>query len=360
MVRLAGFFQQRLGALDIPLRRTDIGVLDMHRADMVVLGRCAMTVHAKAEHHGVVHRDLKCPAHPLVIERSDAVVEAADDGRARGKFTLHQSDGVQLVELVALRLLVRIDFLGFKGADHGRHIRAIVQELDRIEMCVAVPVALAALDPGTLVDFPFDDFERAGADVELRHQIALLRVETAMHDQGRVVSEAGNQRDIGCRELQLDDMIAFRGDRALVGLVGLGIDETAHARGHRVAFDVLLAPAADVEDNVFRGEIVAVGPLDALAEVQRVLGRIVVDLPAFQQPGREGRIAFPAHEVFAGLARDMRIPVERARIFQPGCPDRRGDAQRSALLGSFLRGSRRRRQRAHCKCSGSSDAECHH
>jgi hypothetical protein len=54
----------------------------------------------------------------------------------------------------------------------------------------------------------------------------------------------------------------------------------AHARGHRVAFDVALAPAADVARHVLGGEGVAVLPGDARADAERVFGRVVVGLPS--------------------------------------------------------------------------------
>ena len=41
-----------------------------------------------------------------------------------------------------------------------------------------------------------------------------------------------------------------------------------------------------------------------------VFGRVVIDLPALQQQGGEGRVALPAHKVLAGQTRDMGVPVE--------------------------------------------------
>ncbi len=100
-------------------------------------------------------------------------------------------------------------------------------------------------------------------------------------------------------------MVVDLGDGAVGGLVGLGVDQRAHAGRHRVALDGLVAPAGDVEHHVIGGEVVAVRPLDALADMEGVLGGVVVDVPALDQLAGESAVAVVAHEIFVALARDV-------------------------------------------------------
>jgi hypothetical protein len=57
--------------------------------------------------------------------------------------------------------------------------------------------------------------------------------------------------------------------------------------------------------HVVGGELVAVGPVGVLAQVEGILGRVVVDLPALQQPGLEGEVG--------GVA-DQRLEEDRAAL----------------------------------------------
>ena len=145
--------------------------------------------------------------------------------------------------------------------------------------------------------------------------------------------------------LLLDGGAVVLRDVARELLLALLLDEGGHAGGHRVVRHVALAPAGEVEDDVVGVEVVAVVPLHALAELQRVDGGVVVDLPAFEQPRREGEVGGVAHQRLdeePGLVGLLR-PVEDARVVHPH--HRLGDLDRAAGRAGVLgaRGGRQAR-----------------
>ena len=84
MVGLAGLGEQRLGFVDIADMRADIGIFDMHRADMVVVGRACRGRQADLQDGGVVDGKLGgAPDLDVVIGRV-ADIEPRDDRRAGG------------------------------------------------------------------------------------------------------------------------------------------------------------------------------------------------------------------------------------------------------------------------------------
>ncbi len=152
------------------------------------------------------------------------------------------------------------------------------------------------------------------------------------------------------------------GDRACAGRLGRVVDQRRHAAGHRVALDVAVAPAGDVAGHVIGGEVVAVRPLDARADLQGVFGRVVVGGPAFQQHAAERAVVVVLDQVFEPAAvevRDLR-PVGEARVLHaPWFPCHAQRAARRAFLGLCLRvqpgpaGHRLRRPRPRAPTSGS-------
>jgi hypothetical protein len=77
-----------------------------------------------------------------------------------------------------------------------------------------------------------------------------------------------------------------------------------------------VAPARDVEDHVVGIERVAIVPGHALAHVEDIFGRVLVDLPALEQIALEGEIAGVFDQRLEHLALDVGDlrPVGRARI----------------------------------------------
>ena len=173
-------------------------------------------------------------------------------------------------------------------------------------------------------------------------EVAAGLVEAAVHDQRRIVGEVRHDGDVGVGEVQLDGVVVDLLDRAVAGaeelagllllddgavvlgdvahelLLALLLDQGAHAVAIELFGHVAFAPAGEVEDHVVGVEGVAVVPGRALAELQRVFGRVVVDFPAFEQPGHEGEVGGVAHqrlEEEAGLVAHLR-PVEDARVVQ--------------------------------------------
>jgi hypothetical protein len=149
-----------------------------------------------------------------------------------------------------------------------------------------------------------------------------------MHDRRRIVGHAEHQRAVRGQRAHHHGGRIDHLDRAGGGLAIL--HQRGHAPGHRIALDRFVAPALDIVDDVVSREVVAVGPFNALADVQRVLGGVVVDFPAFQQHRPQRAIAADLDEVFddaAGLVAKLG-PVIGARVLQFAAVHL--DAQRAA------------------------------
>src|SRR5690606_20482735 len=65
-----------------------------------------------------------------------------------------------------------------------------------------------------------------------------------------------------------------------------------------------------------RGEVVAVVPLHALTDTQRVFGGVVVDLPAFKQHAADRAVDFVFDQIVEPAAAEVRVlgPVPGARV----------------------------------------------
>jgi hypothetical protein len=121
-------------------------------------------------------------------------------------------------------------------------------------------------------------------------------------------------------------------DHAFARHPGAVVDQGGHASGHRVALDILFAPALDHPRHIGRGEIIAIVPLHALAHVQRVLCRVFVRLPTFEQHAAEGPVGIVLDHIFQSARSDIRHlrPVICAGILVQ--PDLHLHSERAALL----------------------------
>ena len=68
-VLIAGFGQQRLGLLDIALRRRQLGVIGMDRRDVMMLGRRAELAEGDLVRLDRIDRHAEGLAHPRIVER---------------------------------------------------------------------------------------------------------------------------------------------------------------------------------------------------------------------------------------------------------------------------------------------------
>ena len=145
----------------------------------------------------------------------------------------------------------------------------------------------------------------------------------------------------GFNSVSLTGEVVDLGDCAVARLLGVRVDERAHARGHRIAFDALVAPSVQIVDDVVGGERIAIVPGHALADVKDIFGRVSVDVPAFEQHRPEGELARISHEGFEELTRDVAHlrPVVGARVLL--ILDEHAASDDAALLGRV--GERRRR-----------------
>src|SRR5690606_34682562 len=112
--------------------------------------------------------------------------------------------------------------------DLGRGIGAVVDELDTVEIGIATPplAVLAPLEDNPVADLVGDELERAGAD-RIADPVRAGLVEAAMHDERRIVGEAGDDRYVGLGELQLDGVVVDLFAGAFAQLLGVRIDERA-------------------------------------------------------------------------------------------------------------------------------------
>jgi len=99
-----------------------------------------------------------------------------------------------------------------------------------------------------------------------------------------------------------------------------------------------IGPAIEVMHHVFGGEIVAIVPFHAFAQVQHIFGGRVIGAPAFKQPARHAAIAVELCQIIQPAAAEIGVfcPVPQAGVFQrfgfhvhPQC---------ATLLGGCLRG----------------------
>ena len=204
---------------------------------MVVVGGLAAAVEAELQHGGIVDGELGGAAHLDVVIGRVADIEAGDDGRAGGDLGILQPHLLGLRDGVGGGFVVGVDLAGFEGRQHGVGVGAVVDPFDAVEVEFALPPGLVlALHLGAGLGIPADQLAGAGGDRQRLHGIAVALI-GAVHDQRRIVGHAGDQRDVGLRQIELDGEVVDLLDAAVDDLLGVGIDQRAHARGDRIAGD---------------------------------------------------------------------------------------------------------------------------
>jgi hypothetical protein len=199
--------QQRRRFGRVGLRRADIGVFGVHRADMMVLGGRAEAVMADGEHGGVVDGALDRAAHARVVIGRLVDAHPRDDGVAGHLLAARQAERVERRDEARDGLVVEVDQAVPEGRDLRRRVGAEIDPLDGVERRRAAPPALAAHHAGEGAGL--QRFERKGAEADrVGREVAALRVEVAMHDQGRIIGHAGDQGDVGARQGEAHMMVA--------------------------------------------------------------------------------------------------------------------------------------------------------
>jgi hypothetical protein len=202
---------------------------------------------------------------------------------------------------------------------------------------------------GLYPDLEAFDPHRAGADQ--RRDVG-VGVEILVVDGGRVVGKVRDDCDVGRLAGQAHGVAVDHLDRAIGGLAGFLVDQRGDARGHRVALDRLVAPVGDDAGHVIGGEIVAVVPFHALADIQGVFGGIVVHVPAFDKHAAERAVVVVLDQVFQrarGQVGDL-SPVVGARILEGAHLHLHAD--RAAALGCAMGRRLRRLRQAAKRVSG--------
>jgi len=289
---------------------------------MVVFRHRAEVGVAQLQHHLVVDRHLDRLADPHVLVKIAVLVEAHRQRRRRHRLGLLPAETVEDVDEIAGGLVGHVDLVGIGGGDDGRRIGAHVDVFDPLEPGAAInrgaPPVAAGIAHQHLLDADFVHLGQVGAGADRVHR-RIAAVIGRMHHCGRIIGHAGDDGDVGRRQRQFHRQVVDHGDRAVARGLARLVDQRAHPRSHRVALDIAVAPAGDVEGDIGGGEGIAVRPCDAGADVQGIFGGVVVDIPAFQQHAAEAAVGIVFDQVFqpaAGKVGDLR-PVGNARILQP-------------------------------------------
>ena len=209
---------------------------------------------------------------------------------------LHQPERVEDLDVARRRLVGGVDLAGLVGGDRRRGVGAVVDVLDAVEVDRARCPRRRRPTRGRRCAACRSRARRPRSTTSSHGPVptgAVVRSprprEAAVHDQRRIVGEVRDDGDVGRGQVEPDRLVVDLLDRAVAraedlagllllddGAVVLGhvadelllallLDDRRHARRHRVVRHVALAPAGQVEDHVVGGEVVAVGPLHALA-----------------------------------------------------------------------------------------------
>ena len=337
-IRQPGLGQVGQGLRGIMRGGADIGIGGLHRADVMVGRHGAAPRIAEFEADRVVHGQRKGPAHACVVIGGAAVDLGAgigaDDGGGRAfGARAGPADAVHHVDEIADGFIKQVDLAGLGPDDPVGRVGAEVEKFHPVQVRatenLGAPPGMVgvAFQHAAIAHHQFDRAEGACSDA-MREGVAA--VVAGVQNGGRIVGKAGDEGDVGGRQVQRDGQIVGGVHRAVAQLAGLGVDQPRKAAGHGVARRGRIAPARDVPGHVGGGEAVPVAPGDAAAQVQHVAGRVVIDLPAVQQHAAKGAVAVVFDQVFqktAGLVAHL-APVIAARVAQG--LDVLLDAQRAA------------------------------
>ena len=231
-------------------------------------------------------------AHARVVERLLGLLEAHHD----------RLGAAHLIELQVRHRLERIVLhrIGEDQAvqlprrqrrDRGRRIVAGVDLLDAVEIRGLAPVRLHLAQDGDLAGIRLHQLERAGAlRARLEHAL-LLRIQ----HRRRIVEQVLGHRDLRLLAVQPHRVVVHLLDRVGVPQLGGGLAVGALHVLQQIALDQPDEGRADggvgelleVPHHVVGGEVAAVAPLHALADVQCPGLEVGADRPAFRA-GRDG------------------------------------------------------------------------
>ena len=205
----------------------------------------------------------------------------------------------------------------------GGDVAAEVDVLDLVEIGRLAPVALATGDAGELADAELGQAVGAGADRVLL-EVRTGLVEAAMHDGAGVGVELLGDRELRLLQVQLELVRAH--------LLEGGAGELGAVDRLRLGAE----PALEVGLDVVGGEVVAVRPLHALAQLERPDLEIVRGCPALGEVGVDHVLRIDLGEVLDDVAGDVAglDPVVVGRIGDLLRLHRHAqDAARLGLLG---------------------------
>ncbi len=215
---------------------------------------------------------------------------------------------------------------------------------DRVIQILAPIRVLAPLEDGLLADHELGKRVGARADRPFG-EIGTIFLERPMNDRRRVIVEILGHRQDRLGKIQTHGVVVHLLDGTFAHLLthlGLtvvilfaGVVFLGHRREQALigGTGLRVEPAGEVEDHIVRVEVVAIVPLDPLAQIKGPGGEVVGGLPAF------GQIR-PGYVVRSGIRQKLADMTGDVGFFDPveGCGvahflDRDGAAQRAAHLG---------------------------
>ena len=190
-----------------------------------------------------------------------------------------------------------VDGVHLAGGERGQLVlRVVVQVVDLVEIDLAAPILEVLgllLQDALVVDGELGEL-KGPVPIGLLSKGGL---KLAVHDRGRIVVHVLRHGEHRLAQVKRDGVVVDALDRAVdhalhhlrraVVVLLAGIDLFGHGGEGREAGvgggDGRIHPAREVEDHVVGVEIVAVVPLDALAQMQRPGLQVVGGLPALRQ-----------------------------------------------------------------------------
>mmetsp|Transcript_29106 Transcript_29106/g.56028 ORF Transcript_29106/g.56028 Transcript_29106/m.56028 type:complete len:399 (+) Transcript_29106:547-1743(+) len=320
----ARFVHQGLGGSWIDLARGQFRVFRVHWAHVVVFGRHAATRIAQLQQNRVVHSHRDRLTHALVGVGFHAIdfgqlVGTDHDGRGRDDLVVDPAvQRIKDINELAFDRIGHVDLFGFGRGDKGRWVGAVIDVFDAVQkgpVAFVPPCVISVFDQHGF-DAHFERFWQIGAGADGAGCILTRGV--GVDDRRRIVGHARDQRNVGGRQVEAHGVTVENLDCTFQRFVGLWVDQRGKTARHRVPFERLVAPAGDVTRHVFGGEVVAVVPFDASADVQSVDGCVIRDFPAFQQLAGECAVILVVDQIFLPAARevcDLR-PVIGAWVFE--------------------------------------------
>jgi hypothetical protein len=347
---MTGLGEQRLGLGVVLLLLGQLRVFRMDRRHVMILARRALAAVGDLQQRVVVGAGLDRLAHPRIVEGFLVHLHAGDAGLGGHRGVDDDPwNPLQDVQLGHVELVGAVNLLGGQRGQPGRAVLAQVDVVDLVQVGRLAPVVVPAAQDRLAADLEIGQLEGPGADRVLG-QIAALLVEAAVHDRGRVVVEVLRDLQGGPVQVQTHRVVVDFLHRALghplghdriaavvllagVDLLGQGGEEADVGRA-----GVGVEPAGDVVDHIVGVELVAVRPLDALAQIEGPGLEVVRGLPTLRQIGPGDVVRSGLNHVLDDLAGDVGLlgPVEGRRIGH--LLDLHAEAQPAAAFGLLGQG----------------------